>query len=43
MRVRGQWRVTRAEIDRFVDAQHQPKVVIGNDITFSAPKSVSIL
>jgi len=40
---RGRWRVTRAEIDRFVDARHQPQVVIGYDITFSAPKSLSIL
>ncbi|MCC6436160.1 MAG: relaxase domain-containing protein [Acidimicrobiales bacterium] len=43
VKVRGQWRVTRAEIDRFVDSRRQPQVVIGYDITFSAPKSLSIL
>jgi hypothetical protein len=35
VKVRGQWRVTRAEIDRFVDARRQPQVVI--DFLYSQP------
>lgn len=38
-----QWMVTRAEVERFIDARSQPQVVMAYDITFSAPKSLSIV
>jgi len=37
------WRVERAELRRFAEQRDKPSVVIGYDLTFSAPKSVSIL
>ncbi|MDP9419428.1 MAG: relaxase domain-containing protein, partial [Actinomycetota bacterium] len=39
----GHWRVTRAEVARFAAARKAPSAVIGYDLTFSVPKSVSIL
>ena len=39
----GHWRVTRAEVARFDAARKAPSAVIGYDLTFSVPKSVSIL
>ncbi len=42
-KVGRQWMVTRAEVERFIDARSQPQVVMAYDITFSAPKSLSIL
>lgn len=43
VKVDGRWKITRAELDRFAEARRQPQVVIGYDVTFSAPKSLSIL
>lgn len=40
---RGHWKVTRAELRRFAAEREKPNVVVGYDLTFSAPKSVSIL
>jgi conjugative relaxase-like TrwC/TraI family protein len=37
------WKVTRSEAQRFKAARRQPPVVVAYDVTFSAPKSVSIL
>ncbi|MDQ1536825.1 MAG: hypothetical protein QOE58_1218, partial [Actinomycetota bacterium] len=37
------WQVTRAEVDRFAAGRKAPAAVVGYDITFSVPKSVSIL
>lgn len=42
-KVGRQWMATRAEIERFIDARSQPQVVMAYDITFSAPKSLSIV
>jgi conjugative relaxase-like TrwC/TraI family protein len=39
----GRWRVARAEVDRFAQARRKPAVVVGYDVTFSVPKSVSVL
>ncbi len=39
----GRWRVTRDELLRFASSRRQPSVVIGYDVTFSVPKSVSLL
>ena len=40
---RGHWKTTRAELRRFAADREKPTVVVGYDLTFSAPKSVSIL
>ena len=40
---KGHWRVTRAEVARFDAARRAPTAVIAYDVTFSVPKSVSIL
>ena len=37
------WQVTRAELRRFAAEREAPPVVVGYDLTFSVPKSVSIL
>jgi conjugative relaxase-like TrwC/TraI family protein len=37
------WSVTRAEVKRFAQARRAPTAVIGYDLTFSVPKSVSLL
>ena len=37
------WRVTRAEVERFAADRTAPAAVVGYDLTFSVPKSVSIL
>lgn len=42
-KVDGRWSVSRTELARFVAEREVPKQVIGYDVTFSAPKSVSIL
>jgi conjugative relaxase-like TrwC/TraI family protein len=39
----GHWRVARAEVERFAEARRKPSVVVGYDVTFSVPKSVSVL
>lgn len=39
----GTWQVQRSELERFMAARRPIKTVIGYDVTFSAPKSVSIL
>lgn len=43
MKVDGRWMVDRAEVARFVADREVPQVVMAYDITFSAPKSLSIL
>lgn len=40
---RGRWRVARSEVQRFVETRRRPSVVVGYDVTFSVPKSVSVL
>ena len=42
-KVGRQWIVTRAEVERFIHARSQPQLVMAYDITFSAPKSLSIV
>ncbi|MEZ5278985.1 MAG: MobF family relaxase [Acidimicrobiales bacterium] len=42
-KVDGQWMVTRSEVERFIAAREIPQVVMAYDVTFSAPKSLSIL
>jgi conjugative relaxase-like TrwC/TraI family protein len=42
-KIGGRWMVTGAEVERFMAARRPPQVVIGYDITFSAPKSLSIV
>ncbi len=42
-KVKGQWMVTRGEVERFIATRNQPQVVMAYDITFSAPKSLSII
>ena len=37
------WKVERGELRRFAEEREKPSVVVGYDLTFSAPKSVSIL
>jgi conjugative relaxase-like TrwC/TraI family protein len=39
----GAWEVRRDELERFAAERRPRKAVIGYDVTFSAPKSVSIL
>jgi conjugative relaxase-like TrwC/TraI family protein len=39
----GRWLVRREEVVRFAAARERPTVVIGYDLTCSAPKSVSLL
>ena len=43
VKLNGEWRIPRAEVERFVAARHEPQVVIGYDVTFSAAKSLSIV
>jgi conjugative relaxase-like TrwC/TraI family protein len=40
---KGHWSVSRAEVERFAQARRAPTAVIGYDLTFSVPKSVSLL
>lgn len=40
---KAHWRVTRGEVCRFAKARRPPAAVVGYDLTFSVPKSVSIL
>lgn len=42
-RIDNAWRVTRSELARWMAARTARNVVVGFDVTFSAPKSVSIL
>lgn len=42
-KISGHWMVTRAEVERFIATRNQPQVVMAYDITFSAPKSLSII
>jgi len=39
----GRWRVTRDELVRFAASRRVASVLIGFDVTFSVPKSVSVL
>ena len=39
----GRWQITRAEANRFAASRNEPQVVMGYDMTFSVPKSVSAL
>ncbi len=39
----GHWQVTRGEVRRFAAERDAPTAVIGYDLTFSVPKSVSLL
>ena len=39
----GKWRVSRSELRRYHSQRRPANVVLGFDITFSAPKSVSLL
>lgn len=39
----GTWQITRAEANRFAASRNEPQVVMGYDMTFSVPKSVSAL
>ncbi len=41
--VKGQWQISRAEANRFAASRNEPQVVMGYDMTFSVPKSVSAL
>ncbi len=40
---RGHWKVARSEVERFRAGRVAPTVVVGYDLTFSCPKSVSVL
>ncbi len=40
---KGHWQVSRAEVARYDAARRAPTAVIGYDLTFSVPKSVSLL
>ncbi len=42
-KVDGRWMVSRGEVARFIEARSQPQVVMAYDVTFSAPKSLSIV
>ncbi len=37
------WRFRRADVEAFAGARRQPAAVVGYDVTFSVPKSVSLL
>ena len=39
---RPEWRFARGEIERFISQRKQPKVVMGFDLTYSAPKETSL-
>jgi conjugative relaxase-like TrwC/TraI family protein len=39
----GRWWVARTEVQRFAEERRKPSVVVGYDVTFSVPKSVSVL
>jgi len=39
----GRWQVQRTELERFASARQQRPAVLGYDVTFSVPKSVSVL
>lgn len=41
-KVDRQWFITQAEAQRFVEHRSEPRVVLGYDLTFSVPKSVSV-
>lgn len=38
----SEWRFERQEIDRFISDRKEPKVVMGFDLTYSAPKETSL-
>ncbi|HEV2069599.1 MAG TPA: MobF family relaxase [Acidimicrobiales bacterium] len=40
---RGHWKVERGEVERFMASRVAPTAVVGYDLTFSCPKSVSVL
>lgn len=42
-KVGNQWMVRRSEVERFIETRNQPQVVMAYDLTFSAPKSLSIV
>lgn len=39
----GRWMIAPAELERFVRQRDEPKIVMGYDVTWSVPKSVSML
>ena len=39
----GHWVITRGEAERFAESRKEAKVVLGYDITWSVPKSVSLV
>ncbi len=39
----GRWRFDREEVERFAESRRPARVVLGYDVTWSAPKSVSML
>jgi len=41
-KVDRQWLVTQREAQRFIEHRSEPRVVLGYDLTFSVPKSVSV-
>lgn len=43
VKVNGEWRIAGGEIERLIATRHEPQVVIGHDVTFSAAKSLSIV
>jgi conjugative relaxase-like TrwC/TraI family protein len=42
IKVDRQWFVTQQEAQRFIETRSEPRVVLGYDLTFSVPKSVSV-
>ncbi len=38
----SEWRFSRAEVERFKAERKEPQVVLGYDLTYSVPKSISI-
>ena len=42
-KLKGRWMIDRAELDRFTTQRSEPKMVMGYNITWSAPKSASML
>ena len=39
----GRWRFDREEVERFAESRQRARLVLGYDVTWSAPKSVSML
>ena len=41
--IEGRWMIDQAELERFIGQRTEPKIVMGYDVTWSVPKSVSML